>query len=140
MSKRHIGPTIEISDEAGEHLLGFAESFVAPPFVERWKWILVEKPARAFGNLVRFDRQHHPSRCRLVRGRELDRFLQDQGSREAIVFDGYSSPHTTSLSRAYQTGHDAVFSITPDKQAVFIYHEGWIWDCRRLTRIIHETP
>jgi hypothetical protein len=34
------------------------------------------------------------------------------------------------LEQACRGWPDAVFSITPGVHAVFIFHEGWAWECR----------
>ena len=52
-----------------------------------------------------------------------------------LYFDGSGSPKLTILREAIDEANeraiDAVFSISPGKQAVFLFHEGWAWICQK---------
>jgi hypothetical protein len=116
------------------HLEGFVKSFVSREFRNRWLHILLEKPKKAAKELRKFERHLDQRSCRLIENAS-DVMEQILGTTEGFYLDGLEPPKFTSLREAIDESNekavDAIFSISPGKQAVFLFHEGWAWICEK---------
>lgn len=118
-----------------QHLAGFAEAFIDRRFRARWLHILIERPTKAALELKRFERHCDPRYCHLLEPGHVDAvsLANELGAVSGCFYDGGGEPCWLGLAEAVTAaaGRDALFSIAPAKVAVFFFHEGWAWICRR---------
>ncbi len=126
-----------MDDLAREHLLKFAQRFVATEFRKRWIHILLESPRKAKDQLVKFERHLDERYCTMLNGDEVhsENLIQLCGPGPGLYFDGVGDPSfmrtEDATDRACDTVRDAVFSLRPGRRAVFFFHEGYAWYCDR---------
>jgi hypothetical protein len=118
-----------------EHLRGFAEAFIDPKYSNRWVHILLERPKKSSMELAKFERQLNSKCCAILKSKDLDSLVETVTDKSGCFFDGVSDPQLISLrearARALLEVQDAIFSISPGREAVFFFHEGWGWYCKK---------
>jgi hypothetical protein len=121
-------------DDALEHLSAFARSFIVPKYRERWHHILVERPKKAWFELIKFPSHRDERYCIPVKS--ASEFLRGRTKEQTgIYFDGYDEPFRLTIMEAdlvgSRLGQDAIFSIDAGQLAVFFFHESELWGCQR---------
>lgn len=121
--------------DTNSHLEGFANTFINKDYIDRWKHILIAKPSKAKKELVKFERQLNNSRCTLIENPSQDLVQYIGAKTNGLYFDGFENPHVKNLGEAIDEAtfncRDALFSIEAGELAVFIFHEGWSWLCKK---------
>jgi hypothetical protein len=118
---------------AKEHMIAFAHAFVAKEHIARWLHITVEKPAKAYREMVKFEGYLHKNRCRLIKGPDVFplSLAQKYGTQPGVYFDGSGPAVLMSAAEAGMPQRDAIFSIKPGHLAIFFFHDGWAWHCEQ---------
>jgi hypothetical protein len=116
---------------AKEHLEAFSKAFIDKKYLERWRFLIVERPTRAKRELRKFDWHLNDDRCRLIEAYEADPEILSQqfGSKLGVYFDGTRPPSLMTVAEAAGFQEDAIFSLEPGRLAIFFFHEGWAWIC-----------
>lgn len=116
---------------AREHIQGFINSFIDGRRKSGWQSALLDRPSKAYKHLVKFERHNNPSRCKEIQNPE--KLLESLGSEKCLYWYGFEEPvFTTALEVAgiwLKNQQDAIVSFVPGKRAVFLFHEGWGWQC-----------
>jgi hypothetical protein len=118
-----------VAEEADwhRHATGFAAAFVSPERRARWAELLTRRPRRN-------SRDSHKLHSHLDR-----RFCHPSNHWPAdlrgngLFYDFFEVPRIVPASQAETVagGGDAIFSLVPGVLAVYFFHEGEIWLCRR---------
>lgn len=125
------------TDEEIAHLKGFADAFIDPSFSDRWLHVLLEQPSKAASQLKKFERHLNLKHCVLVENVEqLKRLFPELYSGvSGLYFDGVGPARTLTIEKAIEQSTDdvcdAIYSIRPCCLALFFFHEGWLWVCKR---------
>ena len=123
------------SESCVDHLRGFAEAFIDPKYSNRWVHILLERPKKSSVELAKFERQLSSKCCAILESKDLDRLAETVADRSGCFFNGVSDPQLMPFrearARALLEVQDAIFSILPGREAVFFFHEGWGWHCKK---------
>jgi hypothetical protein len=116
---------------AKEHLIAFANSFIAKEHIARWIHITLEKPAKAYREMVKFNQYLNQSKCQLIKGPDVFplSLAKKYGPGLGVYFDGTGPAVHMSAAEAGMPERDAIFSIEPGRLAIFFFHEGWAWHC-----------
>lgn len=118
-----------------KHLSAFAKSFIEKEWIERWLHFLLEKPEKAFMELAKFERHRNQrtTNCFQSKSELEELFGKDFEKVKGIYFDGFEQAKELSLFDAFENGRskDAFFSIQAGKLAIFFFHEGEIFICRK---------
>jgi hypothetical protein len=122
------------SEEIRAHFVGFVGSFIDEQFRARWKHILVTRPDKAKNELHRFEHHHDSRRCTRLSSAALASLLGTRMSDcKGMFFDGYELPEIKTGKQVADGlctfAEDAIFSLVPGEQAVFISHDGFGWLC-----------
>ena len=116
-----------------EHFSEFAKAFIEKEFVDRWIHFLLEKPEKAYLELVKFERHRNMQNTDWLDESSLENIFGDNYQNvQGIYFDG-DEPEKLSLSEAFDrgSGNDAIFSIRAGKLAIFFFHEAEIFICKK---------
>jgi hypothetical protein len=110
------------------HLSSFVRSFVLSSRRDRWLDFLLNHRDKAFRNSSKLRSaidQRYCKRVESIDGIELDT--------EGVFYNFYDSPILLPLSEALKDGdrRDAIFSIVPGELAIFFFHEGEMWLCKK---------
>lgn len=124
-----------LNKKISRHLSEFAKSFVEKDWIERWLHFLIEKPEKAFMELVKFERHRNKKTTSYFENNfELEKLLgKDFEKVKGIYFDGFDKAEELSLFEAFESGQgkDALFSIQAGRLAIFFFHEGEIFLCNK---------
>ena len=114
--------------DCDHHLASFVASFVVPPRRERWRHLLLSRGKKAFSTSHKLYDALDRSVCTKLSG---DPPVAD--SQVGVYYDFYEEPEVARFGDIYERslGTDAIFSATPGKLAVFFFHEGELWLCRK---------
>lgn len=115
-------------EEIDSHLAMFAQSFLLPDRRDRWAELLVRRRT----NVSRNSHKLHSALDRKYCDR-VDTLPAPAFDRMGVFYDFFDEPVVVSCSAAIKAGAgcDAVFSLDPGKLAVFFFHEGETWLCKR---------
>ena len=107
-----------------QHLSAFADAFVVPARRERWKYLLARRRKRAFQ-----DSSKLMNHLEMRLGKQVDGEFELSLDTQGVFYDSYDGPRWMSLEQAQTASqnHDALFSVTPGKLAIYWSHEGWSW-------------
>ena len=96
--------TEDFNEEIKTHFSKFAESFIEKNWIERWQHFLIEKPDKAFLELVKFERHRNLSSTDYFDGNFLRNLLgNNYENTEGIYFDG-DKPEKIKLLEAFEKG------------------------------------
>jgi hypothetical protein len=132
-----VTPLPATGEERDSHLRGFIDRFIAPHARVRWTHCLLERPEKAREKMHRFEWDHDPRCCVELKGAaSFPEFLIAQfGPAVGLYFDGDGDPckltAAEAATRAAEECSDALWSLSPGKQALFFHHSGHAWQCER---------
>lgn len=125
----------KLDEKIATHLYDFAKSFIEKDWIERWLHFLLEKPEKAFMELVKFERHRNKKTTSYFQNNtEIEKLLgKDFEKVKGIYFDGFDKAEELSLFEAFENGRskDALFSIQAGQLAIFFFHEGEIFLCKK---------
>ena len=114
----------------GAHVRAFVEAFVQRERRERWLHLLLHRPKQLTKNSSKL--RSHLDRRYCIEVSDLTSLLNDQ---DGVFCDlGFASgPVVITTLRALKLGdfRDAIFSMAPGTLAVYFFHEGTAFICRR---------
>ena len=123
------------SENCVDHLRGFAEAFIDPRYSNRWVHILLERPKKSSVELAKFERHLNSKCCAILESKDLDCLAKTVPDKPGCFFDGLSDPQLITFREARAPTllevQDAIFSILPGREAVFLFHEGWGWHSKK---------
>ncbi|MCW9023559.1 MAG: hypothetical protein OQK73_02645 [Gammaproteobacteria bacterium] len=111
------------------HMQLFAESFILDSRKEKWAMLLSERPETIFNQSSRlFNYLDHNF---IEQNDSLKNVVEDDGM--GVFYDFQNEPTLISFKEAIDAGKelDAIFSIQPGKLAIYFFHEGWNFVCKR---------
>lgn len=110
------------------HIIAFVNSFVERNRRDRWLHLLLKRPKKLFRNSHKLHDCLDKTRC--AESLEPDS-LEDEMTGMFCDFWSDSNPILVSARRAIElgTGHDALFSVSPGKHAVYFFHEDFVMEC-----------
>ena len=113
-----------------KHVAAFVSSFVERDGRDRWLNFLVNRPKQLYKNSHKLHDRLDKTRCTEA-GHPIIADLSVTGM--FCDFHHDSPPLLITAQRAIElgTGHDAIFSIVPGKQAIYFFHEDFVMECRR---------
>ena len=111
------------------HLSSFAESFVEESRKEKWIGLLSERPDNILS--LSYKLFNYLNHNYIEQNDALDNVVSDDTV--GVFYDFNEEPQCISFKAAKEVvkGRDAMFSIEPGKLAVYFYHEGWNFVCRK---------
>ena len=123
-------PSDKMKDEMeiNNHLNLFVKSFVEKRRQERWINFLCNRPKQTYKHssdlLNHLDNKFYT---------EVDSVESIPENGKGVFYDFSDEPEIISFSEASEKGwyQDAIFSYKPGKLAVYFFHEGWIFLCKR---------
>lgn len=117
------------------HLTGFVDSFIKSEYQTRWKHILIDKPEKSINELKKFERHFNESYCNLIEPKEIEQLKKTHLNTTALYYDGESDLQflrvPDAIILAKRAFRDAIISISPGRESIFLFHEGWGWYCKR---------
>lgn len=111
------------------HLRAFAEAFVLESRKEKWVDMLSERPDSIISQAAKlFNYLEHNY---IEQNDALECVAADDVI--GVFYDFSDEPKCISFNEAVEVikVRDAIFSITPGKLAIYFYHEGWNFVCKR---------
>lgn len=118
-----------VADEAlwQNHVTGFVAAFITPTKRQRWREQLTERPRR----IGRHSHKMHSDLDRRVCENVGVRFPEGLLG-EGLYYSFGDPPRIVPVELAANlTGVDAIYSLVPGKLAVYFFHEGEVWLCRK---------
>ena len=111
------------------HLLMFARNFVLKERVDRWEDLLIRRPSGMFGKSSKiFDHLdfNYCKRCDNISDAAKE-------TTSGVYYDFHWEPEVITFRESVEKGdcQNAIFSINPGKLAIFFFHEGWNYICKR---------
>ncbi len=115
--------------DINEHLVSFAESFIVKSKIERWTDLLSRRPKKIFAKSS--DIYKHLDMNYVVQNDALQNFVDEDTV--GVYYDFINEPSIISFKEAITSGtyHNAIFSIKAGKLAIYFFHEGWNFVCKR---------
>ena len=112
-----------------QHLKSFVESFVLEERHETWTYLLRERPDDILTRSSKLF--NYLSHNHITQNDSLSNTASDD--QLGIFYDFTSDPECISFKEATEKskGHDAIFSIISGELAIYFYHEGWNFVCKR---------
>jgi hypothetical protein len=115
-----------------EHLDAFVDAFVVREKKDRWKTLLARRGAKGIAESHKLRDALDGRFCtRVAHG---DVATLGPADRACVFFDFWSDPEATTAKAALARGPDtdAIASLDPGRLAVYFFHEGEVWLCRRF--------
>ncbi len=111
------------------HLSKFVRSFISKNRADRWEDLLIRRPSGIFVKSSKLFDHLDFNYC--SRSDAINDIVEERT--RGIYYDFFSEPVITTFKEAIEKGdcRNALFSIRPGKLAVFFFHEGWNYVCRR---------
>ena len=112
-----------------QHMKLFAESFMLESRKEKWARLLCERPESIFNQSSRlFNYLYH----NLIEQNDSLKNVADDDA-TGVFYDFKDEPRIISFKEALLANkkHDAIFSITPGKLAIYFFHEWWNFVCNK---------
>ncbi|HOF34654.1 MAG TPA: hypothetical protein PK624_12390 [Spirochaetota bacterium] len=111
------------------HLRMFAGSFISKSRADRWEDLLIRRPSRIFGKSSKIFDHLDFNYCKRS---DIVFAIAEKGT-SGVYYDFLSEPVIITFEKAVEMGdfRNAIFSIKPGKLAVFFFHEGWNYICKR---------
>jgi hypothetical protein len=112
-----------------QHMKLFAEAFLLDSRKEKWARLLCERPETIFNQSSRlFNYLDHNY---IEQNDSLQNVVVDDTV--GIFYDFKNEPKLITFKEAKETGKelDAIFSIQPGVLAIYFFHEGWNFVCKR---------
>lgn len=113
-----------------EHLDAFVDAFVVRDKKDRWKTLLARRGAKGIAESHKLREALDPRFCTRV---TLEDVASLTANRACVFFDFSSDPEETTAKPAIARGKDtdAIASFDAGRLAVYFFHEGEVWLCRR---------
>lgn len=112
-----------------QHLKSFAQAFVTDDRKEKWLGLLSERPDNI--HALSYKLFNYLDHNYIEQNDSLANVAGDDTV--GVFYDFNHEPKCVSFKEAKEevAGRDAMFSIEPGRLAVYFYHEGWNFVCRR---------
>ncbi len=110
-----------------QHATGFTKAFVTPAKRQRWLELLTRRPRRISRNSHKLHSDLDRRTCGCV-GWSVPADVRGAGA----FYDFFDAPRLVpvDLIPSAAGAGDAIFSLTPGRLALYVFHEGEIWLCR----------
>lgn len=120
---------VNFISDINDHLVSFAKAFIVKNKIERWTDLLSRRPKRIFSKSSGIF--NHLDMNYAVQHDSMQN-VADQNIM-GVFFDFINDPSIVTFKEAITLGdyRDAIFSIKPGKFAIFFFHEGWNFVCKR---------
>ena len=111
------------------HMRSFAEAFAADARKEKWLDLLTNRSENTFNQSSKLF--NHLNHRYIEQNDSLSNIAPDDTV--GVFYDFKDEPRCISFKEAIEEGknHDSIFSIELGKLAVYFFHEGWNFVCKR---------